>query len=122
MTGKGIRKWEDGRSYEGDWLNGEMHGKGKWINTSTNEIYDGNFVNNQRDGYGTLQRGAESYKGHFQNHKYQGNGTLLFSNNCIVKGNFEQNIINGKTDVQWGKSAVYIGDVVKWCNAQLRVF
>lgn len=55
MTGRGVRTWADGRVYEGEFLQGEMHGKGFWRNSSTNESYEGEFRDNKRQGYGHLQ-------------------------------------------------------------------
>jgi len=31
INGKGIYKWNDDRTYEGDWINNKMHGKGIFI-------------------------------------------------------------------------------------------
>lgn len=114
MTGKGKKNWEDGRSYEGMWLNGEMHGKGRWINSKTNEIYEGQFENNRRNGLGTLQRGSESYQGTFKDHKFHGTGTLLFSHSCIINGQFVENIIQGDvTKIEWDKNATFKGKYEK---------
>ena len=41
MTGRGRKAWVDGRVYDGMWLDGEFHGKGRWMNTRTNEIFEG---------------------------------------------------------------------------------
>ena len=44
----------DGFKYEGDWLNGEIHGAG--IATYTNgDVYEGNFQSGRRQGQGTMR-------------------------------------------------------------------
>ena len=105
MTGKGIKIWEDGRVYEGEWKDGEMCGKGHWINKRTNEIYEGSFLDNKRHGFGTLQKGNESYKGYFQCHKYHGKGTLLRTNQFIISGVFENGFVCGNSAIDWMKTA-----------------
>ena len=77
--------------YEGE-LNadGEPHGKGKmvWDNGDT---YEGNFINGVRQGYGEfyLASGA-SYFGEFLNDTCTGAGTFFSADNStIVKGTFD---------------------------------
>ena len=43
MTGKGIYKWLDGTTYEGDFINGKRTGKSiyKWLDGN---IYVGDFL------------------------------------------------------------------------------
>jgi len=45
--------WRDGRIYEGHWINGKMHGEGKyfWPDGSN---YVGNFENDKENGHGVL--------------------------------------------------------------------
>ena len=42
MEGKGTYKWADGKEYNGEWKNGNMHGIGiyKWAD---GRIYEGEF-------------------------------------------------------------------------------
>ena len=100
-----MKIWDDGRVYEGEWRDGEMCGKGHWINKRTNEIYEGSFLDNKRHGFGTLQKGNESYKGYFQYHKYHGKGTLLRSNQFIISGLFENGYACGNAVIDWMKTA-----------------
>ena len=105
ITGKGTKSWEDGRYYEGEWKDGEMNGKGYWINKRTNEIYEGYFLDNKRHGFGTLQKGSESYKGYFKFHKYHGKGTLLRSHQFLISGLFEDGFATGRSTIDWMKTA-----------------
>ena len=48
----GTMKYRDGDVYEGDWLEGEMHGKGimKYLD---DDIYEGDWFEGKRQGKGT---------------------------------------------------------------------
>lgn len=48
--GKGKITWEDGEVYEGDFIDGKQHGKGRqqWVDCS----YEGDFKNGVFDGHG----------------------------------------------------------------------
>ena len=38
ITGKGFRKWHDGSTYEGDFFEGEKHGQGKITYTNASKL------------------------------------------------------------------------------------
>lgn len=46
--------WSDGRSYEGEWLNGGMNGQGimKWPD---GRKYEGNYLSDKKHGFGILE-------------------------------------------------------------------
>jgi hypothetical protein len=47
----GTYEWPNGERYEGEWLNGNKHGKGTW--TSKNgDKYMGEWDNSMAHGYG----------------------------------------------------------------------
>ena len=47
------------------------------------------------------KNGSEVYKGDFQNHRYHGKGIFLSTNNFLLEGFFENNIVVGLTKVDW---------------------
>ena len=49
--GKGKQTWDTNAQYDGDWHEGKMQGRGKFIH-SNGEIYDGEFVADKANGYG----------------------------------------------------------------------
>lgn len=53
IIGVGVYKWADGRKYEGEWLNGKMHGKGKFT-WADGKSYEGDYANDKRHGFGTF--------------------------------------------------------------------
>lgn len=52
-SGKGTYYFPTGDIYEGDWTNGEKHGIGKYYYASTDNLYFGEIVNNNWEGYGS---------------------------------------------------------------------
>jgi hypothetical protein len=103
ITGVGRRTWADGRVYEGEFLNGEMCGNGKWSNHSGSERYEGQFKDNKRHGFGTLQSKSDIYRGEFSKNQFHGPGVYLYSRQCIIKSVFKNNLMNGPTLIKWLK-------------------
>lgn len=81
--GKGIYIFSNGDYYEGEYLEGEFHGFGKYvqhINKSTNEVttYIGQFKNNYKHGQGKeLYADGSEYQGEFKQDKWDGKGLLI---------------------------------------------
>lgn len=50
-TERGVMNYANGNVYDGEWVDGNKHGKGKIIMTYANkEIYDGQWMNDKRHG------------------------------------------------------------------------
>ena len=110
MTGRGQREWADGRTYDGDWVAGEMQGKGSWANTRTNETYDGDFNSNRRHGRGTLKLSSgDIYDGEFRGHRYEGKGAYLKEKDFVVEGYFKDGCVDGTAKATWHKKGHYEG-------------
>ena len=84
--------------YIGEFQNGLKHGKGNLFTKDNNEFnYDGDWLNDKYDGYGTLFNFGEKYIGNFKKGKKCGEGTLYKNNGDIVEGEFfEGKIKKGK--------------------------
>ena len=84
--------------YIGEFQNGLKHGKGNLFTKENNKFnYDGDWVNDKIDGYGTLFNFGEKYIGNFKKGKKCGEGTLYKNNGDIVEGEFfEGKIKKGK--------------------------
>ena len=59
---------KDGSRYEGDFLNGEMTGKGRRTWEDGTE-YSGEFVGGEKEGFGEIKYGKRNIK----EHSYKGN-------------------------------------------------
>jgi len=74
-SGRGRLDSED-LTYEGDFLNGERHGKGIEIKESGSQ-YSGQWLSNMYHGYGCLKRDTIIYEGMFRRNRYHGKGKLI---------------------------------------------
>ena len=108
-NGKGIMKWKDGTSFEGEWLN-DLWKFGKMV-LEDGGIYEGGFnkldqyngkgtikfekfkftgvfENHQPPKYGKLEveNSGDIYFGELQNFKKTGNGRMIFENGDIYEG------------------------------------
>lgn len=74
FNGIGTRYWADvNEKYEGEWYDGNIHGKGKYFYRN-GSVYDGQFYMNKRQGY----------------------GTYTWSNSKYYEGEWKDNVMNGK--------------------------
>lgn len=51
MHGKGVLEWNDGRKYDGDFINNKFDGEGKYFYRNGN-IYTGPFKQGKKHGKG----------------------------------------------------------------------
>ena len=95
ITGKGLYIWKNEHTYFGDFLAGKMHGKGiyKWPDGNQ---YEGQYINGIKEGYGEFRwADGRIYRGPFEKGKQHGFGKLT---------------VNGRTfDAQFEKGK-YIDD------------
>jgi hypothetical protein len=89
LTGAGTQKTDRG-SYEGNFLEGEYDGEGKWRNTSTPEEYIGGFRQGMFErgtGIWLSQDGTQRFEGEWDRGRPNGQGQSWFPEG-IYKGNF----------------------------------
>jgi hypothetical protein len=106
ITGKGTMKWGSKSgflnfSYEGEWKDGEMNGKGK-LTFSNGDIYEGEFVRGEREGIGTYYytEKGDVYKGSWKSGYKDGSGTYGYKNGKVIKGIWERGKLKSQTVVQ----------------------
>ena len=77
-TGKGKFEFVGG-FYEGDFVDGQFYGIGKYYFSETGKVYEGEFRNNNMEGKGVMTWPDQSkYEGEFKNGKIEGKGTKIF--------------------------------------------
>ena len=87
--GKGTYTNTMGAIYEGEWRYDMQHGHGteKW--TNSNSVFEGEFVDGLRNGYGTWFHKNKSYRGYWKNNMMDGQGTMewgiVHTNNHLDK-------------------------------------
>ena len=86
----GIAKYtlEKGDVYEGEFLEGNYHGKG------TLSFADGRI-----------------YTGDFKEDSFNGTGTLIWSNGDKYEGTFVDDMMDGKGTFTWFIGDIYVGDL-----------
>ena len=81
IHGVGRFDWVDGSSYEGDFKNGEVHGEGTMLYVDGSK-YTGTFIHGKRHGYGVLTvDNGDVYVGTFVADKLSGEGEWTSESN-----------------------------------------
>lgn len=116
LEGRGtkIQITEDGskKIYEGDLKNYIREGNG--VIKCKNYTYDGEFVNDKKQGKGKLiyNENGNIYEGEFNNDDINGYGTYTFSNKHIYQGQFYNGLFHGKGMYKWPDGCYFNGEYV----------
>jgi hypothetical protein len=107
FTGKKKETYEDGSSYEGNFVNDEFHGKGKftWYEDDIMVIYEGDFVKGVFQGKGkkTWTDNGDYYEGDFVDGAQHGKGKITYANGDIFIGDFvDGERVKGKLEDKHG--------------------
>ena len=96
-----------GGTYEGDWKDGEWHGKGAF-SAANGDVYLGEFFRGKFHGLGVhhLHDGA-FYKGGWFMGKKHGNGTLYYANGDLYEGGWKDDLRSG-----WGMLWYWDGKLI----------
>lgn len=92
--GKGMYRDPDGRVYEGDWDNDEMHGFGRLTESDGHQYYEGYWVHNHPEGRGTqvkfhpYSHTLTTYNGIFRHGLLQGKGFMSDETGGTYRGEF----------------------------------
>ena len=93
-------------SYKGEWKKSHFHGKGKLILEETKEVYEGEFVDSKKNGYGTLIV-SDQFKteGKWKDDNLHGEGKITFlkdiddeEKGTIIKGNYVKGNLHGPSE------------------------
>ena len=115
-SGKGIYKWHDGSTYEGDFEEDLRHGNGlfQWAN---GESYKGDYLKDERTGHGVYNwPDGASYEGSFLNGKRHGEGTYLSSDRDVYLGGWFDDLQHGEGTLNRSDGTVVKGI---WRNGKL---
>ena len=89
--GEGIQTDADGGVYEGSFENNKVHGKAKYMPADRTYLYDGNYVEGLKSGYGEITAKNFNYKGHWKNDLYDGKGTLNYGSGLYLRSGLFKN-------------------------------
>ena len=112
--------WASGTRFEGNWVDGKMHGRGKMEYADGSE-FSGNFKNNLRHGHGTMYYGKGNgtpyesplksnsgrgkvldgygrcrYSGGWQHDRWHGHGVYYCSDGTMYEGEFRNGVRHGQ--------------------------
>ena len=116
--GFGNFLYNDGHYYEGQWKNDIPNGKGAlYLKNENNiliKIYEGDFVNEEFEGKGKyICKNGDYYIGNFVKNKFEGEGEYFYKNGDKYKGTFMDGYQNGK-GIYYKKGIIeYEGDFIK---------
>ena len=83
--------YSDGTKYIGEWKAGKKNGQG-WEDFKSGNVYEGNHVDNQREGQGTMTyTDGTKYKGEWKAGKKNGHGWEDFKSGNVYEGNHVDN-------------------------------
>lgn len=105
--------------YDGEWYNDQKHGTGIYYYCN-GDIYTGEWCENNRSGYGTIQHHAtnELYTGCMHNNTMNGIGQYNYMNGDIYKGEYTDGIKHGSgVHYYMNKSKLYLGE---WNSDQVK--
>jgi len=85
----------DGR-YEGEWLNGELHGYGYLVSSAGN-IIEGQWNKGMGHGYGRVSyANGDLYAGQWTDGGVTGKGICYFAEGTVYRGEWKENAVDGK--------------------------
>jgi hypothetical protein len=112
LEGQGRMRWTNGDEYDGEFLAGLMHGKGKFVSAYSGN-YSGDYVRGRMEGRGLLTYPDGSrYEGEFAGNQFHGKGRLAYPRGDVYQGDFEKNKMHGSGKWTFADKSFYIGQVV----------
>ena len=110
----GYYKYKNGNSYFGNYKDNKMNGYGRYNYAKMGEIYQGQFVNDQRRGVGRFfRKNGDIYEGYVYDDLENGFGIMNYNNGDYYKGMFFKGMRHG-IGIFYDKKGdeIYIGEWV----------
>lgn len=105
--------WFDGTSYEGEWKNNQIDGRGT-ITYANGDKYTGEFSNSLKNGTGIyIWVNGEEYEGAWTNDKMHGHGVYKFINGDVYDGNWANSLMDGNGTYKYANGGTLSGT---WSN------
>lgn len=82
------KTFDNGSTYEGDWLAGMMHGKGI-LTFADGSTYEGEFIQGRRTGLGKLVSADDSYEGEWLDDLFHGDGIYTSPKGNLYEGTWK---------------------------------
>ena len=111
FCGWGREVRNDGKIFEGKFVNGTLTGKG--IYKDGPELYIGEFNNYNKHGKGELFTSSYHYVGNFSNNNMDGKGRIEIYDEGVYEGNFNDGSIDGLGVFKYKNGDFYEGELKK---------
>ena len=113
VTGLGVFENDDGRKYEGQFLDCDRDGIG--IFTGTNkDAYYGEFKKNKRSGFGIEENIIDpydsKYEGEWLDDGINGNGIIVYTDGRIYIGSLDKGKLSGEGKIIFIDGSYFIGE------------
>ena len=105
----GIGKYTmpDGFTYEGEWKDDQIQGKGV-ARYPTGQIFEGSFKQGVPDGEGTMTfSDGTKYTGSWLDGKMEGDGILSMTDGSVFKGKFANNNRDGYGEISYSDGSIF---------------
>lgn len=110
VCNKGTLVLTDYITYTGEWKNNKKNGYGIETCHEDNSVYEGDFVDGEKEGKGILKYNDGSYyNGSFKHSKFEGEGEFHWPDGKKYMGQFKEGKINGKGEYTWPNGNKYVG-------------
>lgn len=116
ISGYHIRILENGDQYEGEWLDGKMHGSGRLL-TNNGSVITGTWNHDVLNDHGRyVSPLGEIYEGNWSNNHWHGIGVYKYYNGDVYRGEFRFGLRHGDGEFEYFATGdVYSG---QWKNNQ----
>jgi len=94
-SGFGVFKWASGEVFEGEFLQNVINGRGKYVWKAETKWYDGQWQDGKMHGKGKFINEGKEYEGDFEADKKHGQGLYKWDGN-VYEGDFADNKMHGK--------------------------
>lgn len=86
-SGKAVAHYENGDTYNGEFMDGTREGRGIYAYAATIEKYDGEWKENRKHGIGRMTYAKTGeYNGFWENGKRHGEGVFKYTNGDVYSG------------------------------------
>jgi hypothetical protein len=113
-NGQGVLLESDKTKYEGMFVDGKKHGKGKLTYIYEGDTYEGEFTDGKCHGFGkyTWKEGSlKTYEGQFTEEYFDGKGKMVFRDGRVYEGDFaKEKGKHGKGTFSWPNGDKYVGE------------
>eukprot|EP00984_Skeletonema_dohrnii_P023108 scaffold12201_cov75-Skeletonema_dohrnii-CCMP3373.AAC.1 len=110
VNGKGIYKWANGDIFDGQMVDGMMHGEGKMTYKDGSE-YSGGWFKAKRHGKGTFKgKEGDVYSGQFKDGVAHGKGIYKWANGETYDGELLDGMAHGEGRMTYKDGSQYVGE------------